>query len=138
MRRHPPRSTRTNKRFPYTPLCRTHQASDHPPLAIPEIRLPKALENISYAHACRHLDFFVSIDKRQAKPRSEPPSHRRFANTHHAHQNNGAVDSGVEGFQVSLNGRRGYTSPGPYGRSEERREGQECVSTCRSRWSPYH
>src|SRR3546814_3735650 len=55
-----------------------HQASDHPPLAIPEIRLPKALENISYAHACRQLDFFVSIDKRQAKPRSEPPSHSRL------------------------------------------------------------
>src|SRR3546814_11496318 len=24
------------------------------------------------------------------------------------------------------------------GRSEERRVGQACVSTCRSRWSPYH
>src|SRR3546814_19591724 len=23
-------------------------------------------------------------------------------------------------------------------RSEERREGKECVRTCRSRWSPYH
>src|SRR3546814_14992756 len=23
-------------------------------------------------------------------------------------------------------------------RSEERRDGTECVSTCRSRWSPYH
>src|SRR3546814_14161719 len=23
-------------------------------------------------------------------------------------------------------------------RSDERRVGQECVSTCRSRWSPYH
>src|SRR3546814_3718994 len=30
---------------------------------------------------------------------------------------------------------------GPEGsalRSEERRVGKECVSTCRSRWSPYH
>ena len=27
----------------------------------------------------------------------------------------------------------GYTH-----RSEERRVGKECVSTCRSRWSPYH
>src|SRR3546814_18561454 len=30
---------------------------------------------------------------------------------------------------------------GVYGiliRSEERRVGKECVSTCRSRWSPYH
>src|SRR3546814_5291437 len=26
----------------------------------------------------------------------------------------------------------------PPGRSEERRVGKECVSTCRSRWSPYH
>src|SRR3546814_5479374 len=29
------------------------------------------------------------------------------------------------------------TSPRPR-RSEERRVGKECVSTCRSRWSPYH
>src|SRR3546814_11414809 len=30
---------------------------------------------------------------------------------------------------------------GPYipdSRSEERRVGKECISTCRSRWSPYH
>src|SRR3546814_1300300 len=27
---------------------------------------------------------------------------------------------------------------GDAGRSEERRVGKECVSTCRSRWSPYH
>src|SRR3546814_13951764 len=26
----------------------------------------------------------------------------------------------------------------PAKRSEERRVGKECVSTCRSRWSPYH
>src|SRR3546814_12427523 len=26
----------------------------------------------------------------------------------------------------------------PDHRSEERRVGKECVSTCRSRWSPYH
>src|SRR3546814_10416433 len=26
----------------------------------------------------------------------------------------------------------------PQWRSEERRVGKECVSTCRSRWSPYH
>src|SRR3546814_18237586 len=28
--------------------------------------------------------------------------------------------------------------PRATGRSEERRVGKECVSTCRSRWSPYH
>src|SRR3546814_12577367 len=48
-------------------------------------------------------------------------------------------------FGVALFERhaRGMT-PTPYGeiliryRSEERRVGKECVSTCRSRWSPYH
>src|SRR3546814_15385649 len=30
--------------------------------------------------------------------------------------------------------RRMHTAP----RSEERRVGKECVSTCRSRWPPYH
>src|SRR3546814_3068923 len=29
-------------------------------------------------------------------------------------------------------------SPPAWCRSEERRVGKECVSTCRSRWSPYH
>src|SRR3546814_979010 len=31
-----------------------------------------------------------------------------------------------------------YHSADPLLRSEERRVGKECVSTCRSRWSPYH
>src|SRR3546814_18580766 len=31
-----------------------------------------------------------------------------------------------------------YNQQGTGGRSEERRVGNECVSTCRSRWSPYH
>src|SRR3546814_14023835 len=31
---------------------------------------------------------------------------------------------------------RGFVST--FFRSEERRVGKECVSTCRSRWSPYH
>src|SRR3546814_17572856 len=31
-----------------------------------------------------------------------------------------------------------HTLAGGRGRSEERRVGKECVSTCRYRWSPYH
>src|SRR3546814_16527865 len=31
-----------------------------------------------------------------------------------------------------------YMAVGGVDRSEERRVGKECVSTCRSRWSPYH
>src|SRR3546814_1290247 len=33
---------------------------------------------------------------------------------------------------------RASSSASPRLRSEERRVGKECVSTCRSRWSPYH
>src|SRR3546814_19954695 len=32
----------------------------------------------------------------------------------------------------------GFRDPLEQQRSEERRVGKECVSTCRSRWSPYH
>src|SRR3546814_11911679 len=31
-----------------------------------------------------------------------------------------------------------FTHAPPASRSDERRVGKECVSTCRSRWSPYH
>src|SRR3546814_10759833 len=34
--------------------------------------------------------------------------------------------------------RRGWNEKAPHKRSEERRVGKECVSTCRSGWSPYH
>src|SRR3546814_12667222 len=43
----------------------------------------------------------------------------------------------------SYQDERAYPKGIPYvatdnDRSEERRVGKECVSTCRSRWSPYH
>src|SRR3546814_16121149 len=34
--------------------------------------------------------------------------------------------------------QKGKVTYGIVVRSEERRVGKECVSTCRSRWSPYH
>src|SRR3546814_13607603 len=43
--------------------------------------------------------------------------------------------SGLYGFLVEVFSR----SPVPLlSRSEERRVGKECVSTCRSRWAPYN
>src|SRR3546814_11095078 len=58
------------------------------------------------------------------------------------------ADTGNQGLLL-LGMRRATRPPSPdfplgYGkdiyfwRSEERRLGKECVSTCRSRWSPYH
>src|SRR3546814_15992297 len=42
--------------------------------------------------------------------------------------------------RLSILQRLGYADPATntVGRSEERRVGKECVSPCRSRWSPYH
>src|SRR3546814_10308806 len=49
------------------------------------------------------------------------------------------VESGlVEGKAKFGDQRRRVVDVKQLFRSEERRVGKECVSTCRSRWSPYH
>src|SRR3546814_6757823 len=42
------------------------------------------------------------------------------------------------GAPINSAGNEWYPTVALDGRSEERRVGTECVSTCRSRWSPYH
>src|SRR3546814_1621677 len=45
----------------------------------------------------------------------------------------------LDATQSALDGDERYIeAAGVQLRSEERRVGKECVSTCRSRWSPYH
>src|SRR3546814_2552323 len=44
---------------------------------------------------------------------------------------------GVEGISKPMNVGNLFRSAHAF-RSEERRGGKECVSTCRSRWAPYH
>src|SRR3546814_14459800 len=48
--------------------------------------------------------------------------------TYWADSDDGMYLAGMAAGSVSKSGKR----------SEERRVGKECVSTCRSRWSPYH
>src|SRR3546814_2278148 len=52
----------------------------------------------------------------------------------------GAVVGGETPRQVAPGDGAGDGVPSPIApaRSEERRVGKACVSTCRSRWSPYH
>src|SRR3546814_15111222 len=45
---------------------------------------------------------------------------------------------GVEGIGIGQNALARAAKYARERRSEERRVGKECVSTCRSRWSPYH
>src|SRR3546814_6113015 len=49
-----------------------------------------------------------------------------------------SVAASRSGLAVDRRGAARRTSPWHVSRSEERRVGKECVSTCRSRWSPYH
>src|SRR3546814_5506138 len=71
-----------------------------------------------------------------------PPSKMDFATSMGAGgsaSEGGSSPRGSEGTEYSLfpppSSICGDFSPP---RSEERRVGKECVSTCRSRWSPYH
>src|SRR3546814_1655984 len=52
----------------------------------------------------------------------------------------GALEAGWDAAEAVLrDGGVVLVYPGgDHERSEERRVGKECVSTCRSRWSPYH
>src|SRR3546814_15902068 len=44
----------------------------------------------------------------------------------------------VQTWAGNAHTERGHEQEPDARRSEERRVGKECVSTCRSRWSPYH
>src|SRR3546814_14712375 len=48
------------------------------------------------------------------------------------------ISDGVPNRAYQGDGTSAVTGLTPTARSEERRVGKECVSTCRSRWSPYH
>src|SRR3546814_10094729 len=54
-----------------------------------------------------------------------------------AGQTIGIVGESGSGKSVTMMAAMGLLPPSAQ-RSEERRVGKECVSTCRSRWSPYH
>src|SRR3546814_13622442 len=113
MIRRPPRSTRTDTRFPYTTLFRSLEQAVGwvEPTAKPIVRLRPRLRDDGLTS--------FAVESRCALPilRSLCPSHDRQS-------------SRLE----PLPRERTHLQS----RSEERRVGQECVSTCRSRWAPYH
>src|SRR3546814_17157761 len=48
------------------------------------------------------------------------------------------LDSGNQQIKLTIYNTAGGAALAAQRRSEERRVGKECVSTCRSRWSPFH
>src|SRR3546814_11298745 len=116
MIRRPPRSTRTDTLFPYTTLFRS-------PAFQKAIRWKSAV--VSLRRHSLFIDFrFESDEQGVARIQHRPLYHGRLGQ----HQPDGLcfIDVGLVGVRQLL------------ARSEELRVGKECVSTCRSRWSPYH
>src|SRR3546814_1126024 len=65
--------------------------------------------------------------------------HDAAGKAHHRHARDDPGNDGSQSSPYHSAGKlRGRLPVLRDGRSEERRVGKECVSTCRSRWSPYH
>src|SRR3546814_21067009 len=122
MIRRPPRSTRTDTLFPYTTLFRSANGSEDTPVAPGEDDVLERLD--------RDLPFHLA-DEEEAQ-----------GGTTHDHQSDREREKSIQAAQR----RRSVSRPAGChvqglqwpSRSEERRVGKECGSTCRSRWPPYH
>src|SRR3546814_21082831 len=114
MVRHPPRSTRTDTLFPSTTLVRSVSGRADPkwgerPILVVETRGDDPIVD----------DDLLGALRGRVAPWWIPDAIVRIPNMPLA--STGKID------KMRLRSR-----------SEERRVGKECVSTCRSRWSPYH
>src|SRR3546814_11279287 len=115
----PPRSTRTDTLFPYTTLFRSalllrqaHQLLRERTVEdhfVPRHILPAQLAELIHGRVLRILG---------------------------AH--NGAEHQRMEGARIDALSLQLVRNRFVESRSDERRVGKECVSTCRSRWSPSH
>src|SRR3546814_14937247 len=117
MIRRPPRSTRTDTRFTYTTLFRSIEINKNlTPIARREHRLKfaKSARRDSLAHRLHQRLIIMQIMLRHQ----------------HRTQHLARADE-----MMQIGARPGRADRA---RSDERRVGKECVSTCRSRWAPYH
>src|SRR3546814_14834060 len=109
MIRRPPRSTRTDTLFPYTTLFRSALVGGG------DGELRQALRAVDVVHLRREAgaeDRLLAV---------------------------GAVVAAVAVVATLLRAvRKSDVVVAAFDRSEERRVGKECVSTCRTRWSPDH
>src|SRR3546814_19743446 len=110
MIRRPPRSTLTDTLFPYTTLFRSGQGNN-------DTHYKQSECHIIVSKVAKSMRSFAGPKGEynccQRDRCGDDPPAKRYGNHHHL-------------------------SFPPIARSEERRVGKECVSTCRSRWSPYH
>src|SRR3546814_14569419 len=115
MLRRPPRSTRTDTLFPYTTLFRSIDDATAQAFAT-LVQRRVAGEPVAYLLGTRgfwRFDLAVTADTLIPRPETEL-----------------LVELALQRLPEQSQARAA--------RSEERRVGKECVSTCRSRWAQYH
>src|SRR3546814_12714444 len=127
MIRRPPRSTRTDTLFPYTTLFRseifnTDQGSQFTSNAFTGVLRAAEIKISMDGRGCWMDNVFIERLWRSLKYECV------YLN---------AFESGYE-LRAGLGRWFTYYDQHRPHRSEERSVGKECVSTCRSRWSPYH
>src|SRR3546814_14763298 len=120
MIRRPPRSTRTDTLFPYTTLFRSRADGDAGQADIRVFR-----EATGGLEHCGHL--VAVLEDAGGADRED-----RCGAGGDQQQSDQPDDDLVAVAEALHLGE----SHAPSSRSEERRVGKECVSTCRSRWSP--
>ena len=162
MIRRPPRSTRTDTLFPYTTLFRSGLYNE--PIYVLDIPSFSATQFTLMAHATEEWSGTVQVDICDADGNEVAYGGRAsFAFPANNSQDDIAalkaiaeanpLNSDLQNFISSKDYLKDRTQSDGYNvgvtwnaespsrvksRSEERRVGKECVSTCRSRWSPYH
>src|SRR3546814_15887247 len=126
MIRRPPRSTRTDTLCPYTTLFRSI-------FAIWKFPSFKAQAELGSAYAAR-----VGCSCRYVQGRTLESCQSDFEPGMEMVSISQDPEKKTITGSVPLLASRSAHYAGSSARSEERRVGKECVSTCRSRWSPYH
>src|SRR3546814_20548394 len=117
MIRRPPRSTRTDTLFPYTTLFRSTSTAAGRPVAlmVGDAVLPNTERSTT-------VDEFTPSATLDVRITPDVLGYFTFS----------------RGFMSGGFTQRVFPPEPEAPRSEERRGGTECDSTCRSRWSPYH
>src|SRR3546814_11316032 len=122
MIRRPPRSTRTDTLFPYTTLFRSSAR---------QAERKKGPEHGPDPGDDRAPDRPIKHTVREGHELGR----KRHKGVEH-HEANGSEDTPVAPGEDDVLARLDRDLPFPTARSDETRVGKECVSTCRSRWSP--
>src|SRR3546814_16638611 len=113
MRRRPPRSTRTDTLFPYTTLFRSQCALDREAYSTVAARfwMRAAISDVATGPFDGYIKFPIAV---------------------------GPFQTQQDKFMTEDRKSKTAEMQGGGYRTEERRVGKECVSTCRARWSRYH